>query len=66
MRKDHDALGSGPDLRRQQQARTCAGSVPSTSPFVTTSTDDEIIVETAYRPDPALWEPDFKTRRKSR
>ena len=27
---------------------------------------DEIIVETAYRPDPALWEPDFKTRRKSR
>lgn len=26
--------------------------------------DDEIIVETAYRPDPALWEPDFKTRRK--
>jgi hypothetical protein len=28
--------------------------------------DDEIIVETAYRPDPALWEPDFKTRRKSR
>jgi Domain of unknown function (DUF4258) len=28
--------------------------------------DDEIIVETAYRPDPALWEPDFKTRRKNR
>ncbi|MGI8810447.1 MAG: hypothetical protein ACR2KK_21860 [Acidimicrobiales bacterium] len=28
--------------------------------------DDEIIVETAYQPDPALWEPDFKTRRKSR
>lgn len=28
--------------------------------------DDEIIVETAYRPDPALWEPDFKTRRKTR
>ncbi|MGH9290118.1 MAG: DUF4258 domain-containing protein [Acidimicrobiales bacterium] len=28
--------------------------------------DDEIIVETTYRPDPALWEPDFKTRRKSR
>lgn len=28
--------------------------------------DDEIIVETAYRPDPVLWEPDFKTRRKSR
>jgi Domain of unknown function (DUF4258) len=28
--------------------------------------EDEIIVETAYRPDPALWEPDFKTRRKSR
>jgi hypothetical protein len=28
--------------------------------------DDEIIVETAYRPDPALWEPDFKTRRMSR
>lgn len=27
--------------------------------------DDEIIVETAYQPDPALWEPDFKTRRKS-
>lgn len=27
---------------------------------------DEIIVETAYQPDPALWEPDFKTRRKSR
>jgi len=28
--------------------------------------DDEIIVETAYLPDPALWEPDFKTRRTSR
>ncbi len=28
--------------------------------------DDEIIVETAYRPDPALWEPDLKTRRTSR
>lgn len=27
---------------------------------------DEIIVETAYQPDPALWEPDFKTRRTSR
>ena len=26
----------------------------------------EIIVETAYQPDPALWEPDFKTRRTSR
>jgi len=28
--------------------------------------DDEIIVETAYQPDPVLWEPGFKTRRKSR
>ena len=28
--------------------------------------DDEIIVETAYRPEPALWEPDFKTRRTRR
>jgi hypothetical protein len=28
--------------------------------------DDEIIVEAAYRPDPALSEPDFKARRKSR
>jgi hypothetical protein len=28
--------------------------------------DDETIVETAYRPEPALWEPDFKTRRKTR
>jgi hypothetical protein len=27
--------------------------------------DEEMIVETAYQPDPALWEPDFKTRRKS-
>lgn len=27
---------------------------------------DEIIVETAYQPDPALWEPDLKTRRKIR
>lgn len=27
---------------------------------------DEIIVETAYQPDPALWESDLKTRRKSR
>lgn len=26
--------------------------------------DGAIIVETAYQPDPALWEPDFKTRRK--
>jgi hypothetical protein len=25
--------------------------------------DDEIIVETAYLPDPALWEPGFRTRR---
>ena len=28
--------------------------------------DDEIVVETAYQPDPVLWEPDFKTRRTSR
>jgi uncharacterized protein DUF4258 len=26
--------------------------------------DDEIIVETNYLPDPQLWEPDFKTRRR--
>jgi hypothetical protein len=26
--------------------------------------DDEIIVETAYVPDPALWEPGFRTRRR--
>ena len=26
--------------------------------------DDEIIVETAYVPDPALWEPGFKKRRR--
>ena len=26
--------------------------------------DDEIVVETAYQPDPALWEPDFRRRRK--
>ncbi len=25
--------------------------------------DDELIVETAYRPDPALWEPDLRNRR---
>jgi len=24
---------------------------------------DETIVETAYRPDPALWQPDFRTRK---
>jgi hypothetical protein len=28
--------------------------------------DDEIIVETAYQPDPALWEPDFKSRKRKR
>lgn len=28
--------------------------------------DDETVVETAYQPDPVLWEPDFKTRRTSR
>lgn len=27
---------------------------------------DELIVETAYQPDPELWKPDFKTRRTSR
>lgn len=27
---------------------------------------EELIVETAYQPDPELWEPDFKTRRTSR
>lgn len=26
--------------------------------------DDEIVVETAYQPDPVLWEPDLKRRRK--
>ncbi len=26
--------------------------------------DDEIVVETAYLPDPALWESDLKRRRK--
>ena len=26
--------------------------------------DDEIIVETAYVPDPTLWEPGFKKRRR--
>ena len=24
--------------------------------------DDEVVVETAYQPDPVLWEPDVKTR----
>ncbi|MDA8074090.1 MAG: DUF4258 domain-containing protein [Actinomycetota bacterium] len=28
--------------------------------------DDEVIVETVYRPDPTLWEPGFVTRRKGR
>lgn len=28
--------------------------------------DDEIVVETAYLPDPALWEPGFMTRKKRR
>jgi hypothetical protein len=28
--------------------------------------DDEIIVETTYRPDPQLWGPDFRTRRRRR
>jgi hypothetical protein len=27
--------------------------------------DDEIIVETAYWPDPEMWEPDFRSRRKT-
>ncbi len=26
--------------------------------------DDEIVIETAYQPDPALWEPDLKRRRR--
>lgn len=26
--------------------------------------DDEIVVETAYQPDPALWDPNLKRRRK--
>jgi hypothetical protein len=26
--------------------------------------DDEVVVETVYQPDPMLWEPDFKTRRR--
>jgi Domain of unknown function (DUF4258) len=26
--------------------------------------DDEIVVETAYQPDPALWDPHLKKRRK--
>ena len=25
--------------------------------------DDEIVVETAYQPDPALWEADYRTRK---
>lgn len=28
--------------------------------------DDEIIVETAYQPDPQLWEPDWRTRLRRR
>jgi hypothetical protein len=28
--------------------------------------DDEIVVETAYQPDPALWEPDFRRCRRKR
>lgn len=28
--------------------------------------NDEVIVETVYQPDPTLWEPDFKTRRRRR
>lgn len=28
--------------------------------------DDEIIIETAYQPNPLLWEPGFRTRRKKR
>lgn len=25
---------------------------------------DEIVIETAYKPDPLLWEPDFRRRRR--
>lgn len=28
--------------------------------------EDEIIIETVYRPNPELWEPGFMTRRKKR
>jgi hypothetical protein len=27
--------------------------------------DDEIIIITVYEPDPALWEPDFKTKKEN-
>ncbi len=28
--------------------------------------DDDLIIETVYQPDPLLWEPGFRTRRKKR
>lgn len=68
------ALESGEDIeaRPDEQpypARLVLGFCPQGALHVAVRdniADDEIIVETAYRPDPVLWEPDLKTRRVKR
>lgn len=65
------ALDSGEDIesRPDEQpypARLVLGFCPIGALHVAVRdniADDETVVETAYQPDPALWEPDLKTRR---
>ena len=68
------ALDSGEDIESRPDdppypARLVLGFCPDGALHVAVRdniADDEIIIETAYRPDPALWEPDLKTRRMNR
>lgn len=69
-----EAIDNGEDIesRPDEQpypARLVLGLTPSGPLHVAVRdnmADNEIIVETTYRPDPELWELDFKTRRRPR
>jgi len=69
-----EALDNGEDIESRPEdepypARLVLGSTTSGPLHVAVRdnmADDEIIVETTYRPDPELWEPGFKTRRRRR
>ena len=68
----HVALGNGEDIesRPDEQpypARLILGTCRLGFLHVAVRDnidDDEIVIETAYQPDPALWEPDLKRRRR--
>ena len=68
------ALASGTEIETRPDdhpypARLVLGFTPTGAVHIAVRdniVDDEIIVETVYRPSPDLWAPDLKTRRRLR